>query len=122
MHELSIATQLLDSILAVAADNRAERVDEVEVLLGAMRLVVPEALEQAFEIVAEGTLAQGAQLKLTEVGLRGRCRGCGHEFEPGIGNFACPACGRADVDIVQGDDIILKSVVCTTPDEGENGA
>ena len=118
MHEMSIATGILDSALAAAAEHGAARIVELDVELGVMRLVVPEALRMAFEVIAEGTAAEGARLKLTEVGLRGRCVPCGREFEPEVDNYLCPACGQADVDIFTGNDIILKSVVCQT-EEGD---
>jgi len=112
MHELSIAVQLLDSVLAAAAEHGARRVDEVVVEIGAMRLVVPEALQAAWEVAAEGTIAAAATLKVVEMALAGRCRACGRTFEPTIDSFVCPACGRADVEITGGNDILLTSVTC----------
>jgi hydrogenase nickel incorporation protein HypA/HybF len=112
MHEMSIATQLLETVLAVAAENGAAGVEQVEVELGAMRLVVPEVLELAWQVAAEGTLAEGARLKMTDVPIQAKCRDCGRAFAAEIGNFLCPGCGQADVEIVAGDDIILKTVVC----------
>ena len=60
MHEMSIAIQILDTALAAAADSGAGRVTEVEIEAGAMKLIVPEALEFAWSVVIEGTLAAGA--------------------------------------------------------------
>jgi hydrogenase nickel incorporation protein HypA/HybF len=119
MHELSIATEILRTVLSVAAEHGADRVEEVEVEVGAMRLVVPEALAEAFKLVVEGTPAEGARLKQVEVPLRGTCRHCSRVFEPRLDSFLCPGCGQAEVDILGGNDIILKSVVCTAPDGGE---
>ena len=89
MHEMSIATGLLQSVLDAAAAHGAERVEEIELELGAMRLVVPEALEMAWSLVAEGTLAAGAKLKMKEVPVKARCRRCGSVFAPQIGDYLC---------------------------------
>jgi hydrogenase nickel incorporation protein HypA/HybF len=121
MHELSIATEILQTVLRVAAEHGADRVEEVELEVGAMRLVVPEALGEAFKLLAEGTPAEGARFNQVEVPLRATCRHCQRPFEPRLDNFLCPGCGQAEVDIVGGNDIILKSVVCTAPD-AEEGA
>ena len=121
MHELSIATQILETVLAAAAEHGAVRVEEVELEVGAMRLVVPEALDGAFEIAAEGTVAEGARLKQTEIPPRATCRHCGRAFEPKLDDFLCPACGQAEVEIVGGNDIILKSVVCQVDDQADPG-
>ena len=117
MHELSIATGILETALAVADEHGARRVEEIEVEVGVMRLVVPESLEMAFAVLTEGTAAAGAKLKITEVPIRAKCVGCDADFSPALDNFACPGCGRADVDIVGGNDIILKSVACWSEDE-----
>jgi hydrogenase nickel incorporation protein HypA/HybF len=67
MHELSIASAVLD-IVQRHADGR--RVARVELKVGHLRQVVPSALEFAFELVAEGTEAEGAELVMQEVPAR----------------------------------------------------
>ena len=118
MHEMSIAEALLPSVLDALPAGQAVRVEQIELAVGAMRLVVAEALELAWSVTAEGTPAAGARLKVTEVPLKARCRRCGGEFHPAIDNYLCPTCGQADVDIIEGDDIILQSVTCL----GQQGA
>ena len=119
MHEMSIATGLLESVLEAAAAHGGGRVEQVELDIGAMRLVVPEALEMAWSIVSADTRAAGALLETTEVPIKARCRSCGNVFSPEIADFLCRKCLRADVEILEGDDIILKAIVCDT-DEGTN--
>ena len=115
MHEMSIATQLLETVLAVARDNHAEAVEAVEVELGALKLVVPEALDLAWQVLTDDTIAAGSRIETTELPVQARCRHCGRAFEAGLDDFRCAACGQADVEITAGDEIILKSVVCRTP-------
>ncbi len=121
MHELSIAAQLVDQVLAAAAANEATRVSIVQIDIGAMQLVVPEAMQVAFEASVEGTIAEGAVLEITEVAAIGRCRECGHEFAPQIGNYMCPECLKANTEIIQGRDVILASLECITNEELEHG-
>jgi len=117
MHEMSIATGLLESVLEAAAANDGGRVEQVELEIGAMRLVVPEALEMAWSIVSAETPAAGSVIKTTEIPIKARCRACGNVFSPEIADFLCRECLRADVEILEGDDIILKAIVC----EGDEG-
>ncbi len=122
MHEMSIAEGLIRTVLAAADECGARRVERVELETGQMRLVVPEAMRMAWEVISEGTIAADSELIVTEVPMEARCRKCGRQFAPQINDYLCPDCGQADVDIVAGDDIILKSVVCDveqTPDESE---
>ena len=110
MHEMSIAVELMRQLEALAAENNAERVTELTVTAGAMRAIVPEALEIAFEAVAEGTCAAGATLHLEIVPPLARCRQCGSRYEPEPDSFVCGQCNQADVEIVQGNEILLTSV------------
>ena len=123
MHELSIAVGVLDSALRAAEQAGATRVEAVEVEVGAMRQVVPEVLRVAWEAVRAETLADGAVLTIEEVPAHAQCRQCGECFQPDVEySFLCPHCDQADVRIVRGNDIVLKSVICQTePGAGAMG-
>jgi len=112
MHEMSIAEILVKQVLGVAQANGLQYVSEVEVEIGAMRLVVPEALELAFVALIEDTAAAGAKLVIQEIPIKGRCRLCDKSYSMQPGIFICPDCGTADVEITAGNDIVLKSLVC----------
>ena len=68
MHELAIA----QSVVAIA-DRHAHgrRVASVQLQVGHLRQVVPSALTFAFELVAEGTALEGADLQIEVVGAAG---------------------------------------------------
>lgn len=118
MHEMSIASEIVDCLLRVAAQYRATRIGEVVVEIGRMRQVVPEALEMAFSAAVAGTLAEGAVLKAVETPVTAVCNGCGAVYSPDIDvSFACPSCGQANPRITAGDDIIVRDITCDV-DEG----
>lgn len=121
MHELSIAEQVLEVVVRTAKAHGAMAVESIELEIGAMRLVVPEALELAFQAISEGTIAFGAKLIQMEVPIELSCRRCGRVFTGVIDDFACPACGVAETDVTGGNDIVVRSIVCTTPDETDDG-
>jgi hydrogenase nickel incorporation protein HypA/HybF len=107
MHELSIA----ESIVRIADRHAAGRpVTAVEVKVGHLRQVVPSALEFAFELVAEGTAVEGAELRMEEVPAAGVCRVCGQASElPGF-PLACEACGSLDVELVRGEELLVDAL------------
>ncbi len=119
MHEMAIASQIVEQSLRIAAEHGAGRILEVEIEVGAMRGVVPEALQMAFTVCSEGTAAEGARLHIATVAARARCKLCGREFEPQYGFFVCPACDRADVELLAGQDILLKGLECRSPQEAD---
>ena len=114
MHEMAIAEALIKQVLDLARQNNAEKICEVEVSLGVMRQVVPEALDVAFAALAEGTIVQGALLNQVEKPITAQCRQCKIEYQPQPGEMQCPRCHQADYLIIDGDEIILKSLVCET--------
>lgn len=117
MHEVPIATAIVEQAVQAVAPHGATRIDLIEVEIGRMRQVVPEALQVAFAAVSDGTIAEGAQLEMTEVDMQAVCQVCGHEFQPEINLYICPRCQQADVRIVAGNDMILKSITAQTPEE-----
>jgi hydrogenase nickel incorporation protein HypA/HybF len=107
VHELSIA----ESMVRVASRHAAGRpVLKVTVRVGHLRQVVPSALEFAFELVAEGTAVEGAELEIEEVAAAGRCRDCGVDSELGAFPLACGACGSLNVEITRGEELLVDSL------------
>jgi hydrogenase nickel incorporation protein HypA/HybF len=105
-----------------AGDRRVAR---VELKVGHLRQVVPDALRFAFELVAVGTPAEGAELVLEVVPAAGVCRGCGAEGElPGF-PLLCAACGSAALEIVRGEELLVDALELeeemTTPIGGTHG-
>ncbi|MCK5178474.1 MAG: hydrogenase maturation nickel metallochaperone HypA [Candidatus Omnitrophica bacterium] len=112
MHELSIAMQLVEQIVEIAEVNKLLRVDEVELETGILRQVIPEMMQTAFAEATDQTVAQGALLKIRDIPAKARCNQCALGFEPEADNFLCPKCQVADVEVLQGNEIILKTVSC----------
>ena len=107
MHELSIASGIAEVAERHAAGRR---VVAVSVRVGRLRQVVPSALEFAFELVAQGTVLEGARLELEEVPAAGRCRDCGAQTELSAFPFACAACGALDLEISAGEELSVEEL------------
>jgi hydrogenase nickel incorporation protein HypA/HybF len=107
MHELSIAEAVVD-IAVRHADGRP--VSVVDLRVGHLRQVVPSALEFAFELVAQGTVLEGAELRMETVPATGLCRTCGEEtFLPDF-PLCCRHCGGFDVEVTRGEELLVDSL------------
>src|ERR671929_2438917 len=107
MHELSIA----DAVVTIAREHaRGRRVSAVDVKVGRLRQVVPDALEFAFELVAAGTEVEGAELRVEHVPVRVRCARCAVESEAPEFPLACAECRSIDVEVVAGDELLVESL------------
>jgi len=67
MHELSIATDLVNTALRTARENNAKKVLAVTIEAGELAMVNPEQLEFMFDILVEDNMMKGAKLKIETV-------------------------------------------------------
>ena len=109
MHETAIVTGLMRIIETQAARHGTTRVSKVRLKVGRLRAVEPQQLCSCFEMFAEGTVAEGAELVIDMLGVRGRCRACASEFDVANYRFECPACAGSDIEVIQGQELYIES-------------
>jgi hydrogenase nickel incorporation protein HypA/HybF len=107
MHELSLSTGILDTVIR-HADGR--KVSSVQLTIGTMRQVVPESLTFYWGIVSRDTVAEGSELEMEIVAARLRCRSCGREWEPEFADFRCAECAKAEVEVLGGTEFEVESI------------
>ena len=107
MHELSIAEAVVDIAVRHAGGRP---VSAVELRVGHLRQVVPSALEFAFELVAAGTVLEGAELKMETVAATGLCRTCGAQTALPDFPLCCRHCGGFDVEVTSGEELLVDSL------------
>lgn len=66
MHELSITEELLRIICRRAAEENITRITRVTLRIGRYSGVMEEALTFAFEVLSEGTMTEGAEIRIEE--------------------------------------------------------
>lgn len=110
MHELSIAHRLVEAAAAEATRRGARRVQRLELVLGALAGVEPEALRFCFPMACHGTVCEGARLEIQHVTATGSCEACGtaHPVEDVMDE--CPACGHWPLSIAGGREMMLKAL------------
>lgn len=119
MHEYAIA----ESVIAVAREHaRGCRIAAVELRVGHLRQVVPDALAFAFEVASAGTPAAGAELRIEPVVPIVRCERCGAESEARELPLACARCGGLAVEVLAGEELEVESIeVFDDEDDGAGG-
>jgi hydrogenase nickel incorporation protein HypA/HybF len=110
MHELDLMRQATEMASSQALRQGSHRIHAIVLRVGDLSGVVPEALAFAFEVTAQGTLAEGATLRIERVPIWCRCRSCQFDFEPADAVFACPLCGRASAEVLRGRELELVSL------------
>ena len=107
LHELSLTQSLLEIAEEHARRENATAITSITMEIGALSGVVPEAIEFAFEVCTEGTLAEGASLKINHIPALGRCQKCGQESKMESLLDGCSACDSYALDILKGQEMAL---------------
>ncbi|MFH1220950.1 MAG: hydrogenase maturation nickel metallochaperone HypA [Candidatus Eisenbacteria bacterium] len=110
MHELSIATRIVDIVTRVMEENSAREVGAVTVEIGPLSGVDRSSLEFCFTALAKGTKLEKAHLKIEEISPRAKCRKCASEYEVSLDDFRCKACGSSNFEVLSGTDITVREV------------
>lgn len=123
MHELSIATSIVEAVTDHLREAGGGEVAAVTLRIGRLSCVHEDALRFSFDLVREGTPLAAATLRIVEVPVAIWCPACRAEVElPGIQSFACPACGTRSGDIRRGKELDLESIELAEPAAGEGAA
>lgn len=110
MHELSIASYLLETVLAEAEKRAAQRVVAISLVVGERAGVVEDSLRFCFELIAPETAAAGAELVVRYAPMRFACAACGGEYSPAGGSFRCPGCGEVGQVTSDGSELLIESL------------
>jgi hydrogenase nickel incorporation protein HypA/HybF len=133
LHELSIASEILEQVKQTAAAHGAIKVKNVTLQMGKLSHTNPEQLSFIFKAIAEGSIAEDAELITEMVSPTLECE-CGYSAvidEKQIQesseltsellayiDFAkeCPICGK-QAHLAGGRELIIKSIEIETEDD-----
>jgi hydrogenase nickel incorporation protein HypA/HybF len=110
MHEASLMQSAIEQALTVADRAGASRIHGIRLRIGMWSGVVPEALHLAFEVVSQGTVAEGATLEVEAIDAQYQCVTCRTEFVPRDAFSVCPRCGDSRLQLLAGQELELASI------------
>jgi hydrogenase nickel incorporation protein HypA/HybF len=109
MHETMVAKNLLDSIAAEAAKQKAKPTI-VRISCGTFSVVNDEILNFAFEAIARGTICEEVTLEIEHKSIQGKCSGCGKQFDFDLTRPACTHCGCDKFDLLPDPPLLLEEI------------
>jgi hydrogenase nickel incorporation protein HypA/HybF len=130
LHELSVMSQVAESIADLAREREALQVESVLLQVGELTFLEFEQLEFAWEISQRsiGPPLEGAELTLERLGARGSCDSCGYIGPLKVVEFPdshftapvldCPRCGGV-IGVTEGRDLIIRDVRLRVPEDAE---
>ena len=115
MHELSIVEALIEQVeREVRRVEQQGRVVELYLSVGRLSGVNPDSIRFAVELLAPGTVIEGAELHITEPPAVCQCRECDAATDIEQLVTQCPACGSGQIQITGGRDLTLNSIELET--------
>lgn len=117
MHEASLAQGLLKTALEAVEsynkehpDTQAGHITSIKVGLGLLSCVEVSTFSGCFELLCEGTKAEGAELVVEREPLSCDCRDCKASFMLTERTFRCPACQSVNLIPHGGHGLTLLSL------------
>ena len=116
MHEFSICKGLVDAVVGEMAklDPPPVRLVKARVVVGSMRQIVPEYLEEAYGILTKDTIAEGSTLEIKNVEIQGKCEECGWQGDIKSCDFSCPDCKSDKTEVAGGMELYLDNLEVET--------
>jgi hydrogenase nickel incorporation protein HypA/HybF len=124
MHEFSVMTQIVDSILDEAKKRDAHKVEQVDLEVGDFTMLGEEQLKFAYEVLSKDTILQGSALRIIPRKGRIKCESCGFEGEMRLAEdsphrmvpiLECPKC-HSPAKIVEGRECVIRNIRMVVPD------
>jgi|SRR5208337_1056220 len=124
MHEFSIASSLVDTLLEYAQKNQTQgKLLEVHLKVGKLRAISIEQLKFSYKVLAKDPFLSGSRLIIEETPALLRCPKCGFSknfevaddsYHFALPTLSCPECGTT-VDLEGGDEVVLTKVRIKAP-------
>jgi len=105
MHEIGIASSILECVKAEAQRRAGVQVIAVGVRIGELSNVDKDALDFAFEVLTRDTPLQALKLEVEWCPRRQKCINCAEEFLVQDFNLACPKCGANHSTCISGTEL-----------------
>jgi hydrogenase nickel incorporation protein HypA/HybF len=110
MHEMALATSVLQIVEDTARRHGAQHVSAVRLEIGRLSHVESEALRFSFDVVTRDSLADGARLEIVATDGMAWCMRCSDSVALERLGDPCPCCGSYQLQVTGGDDMRIKDI------------
>ena len=114
MHELVITQSILEIAVRHASDCQARRITELHIVIGQWASAVDDSVQFYWDLISEGTIAQGAKLHFRRIAPEMHCLDCDRAYAPAGRDLFCPLCGGHHTQIIHGEEFYLESIEVDT--------
>ena len=105
MHELGLATNILETVRSEMARRNGARAVRVELRVGELSAVDRDSLGFCFESLVKGSDLESLVLSIDWRPHTCRCKACDEVFEVVGYNLTCPKCASTETNFAGGDEL-----------------
>jgi hydrogenase nickel incorporation protein HypA/HybF len=111
---------MLEVALEAARDAGADRILEIHLVIGDLTTMVDDSVQFYFDLMAEGTAAEGATLVFRREAGHLSCAGCGLEarVSPPLPHL-CPRCDGLALRVTGGQAFMVESIEVEDPGDAD---
>lgn len=110
MHELSVTESILEIACSHAEKARADRVTQINLVIGRLSSIVDDSVQFYWDMVSEGSVCSGSKLNFTRLPAVLHCTQCQNEFQIEQELTPCPNCGSYQTTIIGGEEFYVDSI------------
>ena len=116
MHELSLATSVVEYLQRLASEQGMARISEIQLEIGDIAHIDPRQLRYSLTMVSKDTVVEGAKVHIRRRKVTLKCQKCGcvsgFKLMESLSDFdlKCPRCKSPEVEIEKGRELMLKRV------------
>ena len=110
MHELAVTQSILELAVKHARAAEASQISNIYIVMGELSTNVDDSIQFYWDMIAQGTLAEGAQLHFKRVPAQFQCTACSQSYHPADAELLCPQCGSTKIKIIAGEEFYLDSI------------
>ena len=119
MHEFSISSEIVNSVLSTAAKNKGKKVLSVQLEIGELTHLNIEQVTFWIHELFKGSIAEGAKVKVKTIKAQIYCKDCGYkggirsDQEDSFRHLipqTCPQCNSFQIKVGKGRECILRKI------------
>jgi hydrogenase nickel incorporation protein HypA/HybF len=110
MHELAVTESILEIALRHAKERNAKSIKNLYLVIGDWSSIIDDSIQFYWDIISDGTIAEGAALHFQRIPVILVCKNCANEYRPSQGDLACPECSATQVEVMKGKEFLLDAI------------
>jgi len=110
MHEYSITKNIVEISVSEALKAGAKKINSINIVIGELSSIIDDSVKMYFDIFAEGTIAEGAELIFKRIQAEYECKNCNHKFTRKEFSYECPLCKSLARPTDKGKEFYIESI------------